>query len=35
MCEYIITSDKEFFNEIGTKEMKRYFEMAYSICSSI
>ena len=29
MCEYIITSDKEFFNSIGAEETKRYFETAY------
>ena len=28
-CEYIITSDKEFFNSIGAEETKRYFETAY------
>lgn len=28
-CEYIITSDNDFFNSIGTKETKRYFETAY------
>ena len=29
VCEYIITSDKEFFNSIGSEETKRYFETAY------
>ena len=29
VCEYIITSDKEFFNSIGVEETKRYFETAY------
>ena len=29
VCEYIITSDKEFFESIGKKETKRYFETAY------
>lgn len=29
VCEYIITSDKEFFNSIGTEETKRYFATAY------
>lgn len=29
VCEYIITSDKEFFNSIGKEETKRYFETAY------
>lgn len=28
-CEYIITSDKNFFDEIGEKETQRYFETAY------
>lgn len=28
-CEYIITSDKEFFERIGEAETKRYFEIAY------
>lgn len=28
-CEYIITSDKQFFEEIGQEETKRYFEIAY------
>ncbi len=28
-CEYIITSDKEFFDNIGEEEIKRYFETAY------
>ena len=29
VCEYIITSDKAFFNSIGAEETKRYFETAY------
>lgn len=29
-CEYIITSDKEFFDTIGEEETKRYFETAYN-----
>lgn len=29
VCEYIITSDKQFFEEIGREETKRYFETAY------
>ena len=34
MCEMIFTSDKEFFDEIGEKEIKRYFEESYNfICS--
>ena len=32
-CEYIITSDKQFFEEIGEKETKRYFETAYKFVS--
>lgn len=28
-CEYIITSDKKYFNSIGIDETKRYFETAY------
>lgn len=28
-CELIITSDKEFFESIGEKETKRYFQTAY------
>jgi len=28
-CEYIITSDKEFFDNIGAEETKRYFKTAY------
>ena len=29
-CEYLITSDKEFFETIGKEETKRYFETAYN-----
>ena len=29
-CEYIITSDKQFFEELGEEETKRYFETAYN-----
>ena len=29
-CEYIITSDKQFFDEIGEEETKRYFKTAYN-----
>lgn len=28
-CEYIITSDHDFFERIGKEETKRYFEIAY------
>ena len=34
MCEFIITSDKEFFNSIGEKETKRYFETAYKFVTN-
>lgn len=29
LCEMIFTSDKEFFDDIGEKETKRYFEESY------
>ena len=29
-CEFIITSDKEFFERIGEEETKRYFQTAYN-----
>lgn len=33
-CEYIITSDREFFQEIGSEETKRYFKEAYNfVCN--
>jgi hypothetical protein len=33
-CEYIITSDKDFFDEIGLEETKRYFKSAYKfVCN--
>ena len=32
-CEYIITSDKEFFERIGEIETKRYFDTAYKFVS--
>ena len=33
-CEYIITSDKDFFDEIGLEETKRYFKTAYKfVCN--
>lgn len=34
LCEYVITSDKEFFNTIGEKETKRYFETAYKFVAN-
>lgn len=30
VCEYMITSDKSFFEHIGTQETQRFFEEAYS-----
>ena len=32
-CEYIITSDSDFFDRIGTEETKRFFETAYKFVS--
>ena len=32
-CEYVITSDNEFFEKIGKEETKRYFETAYKFVS--
>lgn len=34
MCEFIITSDKEFFNSIGEEETKRYFQIAYNFAAN-
>lgn len=34
MCEYIITSDKNFFEKIGEKETKRYFQTAYKFVAN-
>ena len=31
VCEYVITSDNDFFKRIGEKETKRYFETAYKL----
>ncbi len=33
-CEFIITSDKEFFEKIGEKETKRYFQTAYNFVAN-
>jgi hypothetical protein len=34
MCEMLFTSDKEFFDNIGKKETKRYFEESYKfVCN--
>ena len=32
-CEYIITSDHDYFERIGEEEIKRYFETAYKFVS--
>lgn len=34
MCEFIITSDKEFFDSIGEDETNRYFQTAYNFVSN-
>ncbi len=34
MCEFIITSDKDFFESIGKEETKRYFQTAYKFVSN-
>ena len=34
LCEYVITSDKEFFKTIGEDETKRYFETAYKFVAN-
>lgn len=34
VCEYIITSSKDFFDNIGQAETKRYFETAHKFVSS-
>ena len=33
-CEFIITSDKEFFDAIGIDETKRYFQTAYDFVAN-
>ncbi|MEI3391351.1 MAG: MobV family relaxase [Clostridia bacterium] len=33
-CEFIITSDKEFFEKIGEEETKRYFQTAYNFVAN-
>lgn len=33
-CEFIITSDKEFFDNIGEEETKRYFQTAYNFVAN-
>ena len=34
-CEYIITSDHDYFERIGEEETKRFFEIAYKFISVI
>ena len=34
VCEFIITSDKEFFETIGEEETKRYFQTAYNFVAN-
>ena len=34
VCEFIITSDREFFQNIGEKETKRYFQTAYNFVAN-
>ena len=34
LCEFIITSDKDFFEEIGEEETKRFFYTAYKFVAS-
>lgn len=34
MCEFIITSDKEFFERIGVEGTKRYFQTAYKFVAN-
>jgi hypothetical protein len=34
VCEFIITSDKEFFDSIGEHETKRYFQTAYNFVAN-
>ena len=34
MCEMVFTSDKEFFDKIGEKETRRYFEECYKFASN-
>ena len=34
LCEFIITSDKEFFESIGEEETKRYFQTAYNFVAN-
>ena len=34
VCEFIITSNKEFFENIGEDETKRYFQTAYNFVAN-
>ena len=33
-CEFLITSDREFFENIGERETKRYFQIAYNFVTN-
>ena len=33
LCEFIITSDKDFFDRLGAEETKRFFERAYNFAA--
>ena len=33
-CEFIITSDKDFFDNIGEEETKRFFQTAYNFVAN-
>jgi hypothetical protein len=34
MCEFLITSDKEFFDKLGEEKTKRFFNHAYDFVAS-
>lgn len=34
LCEFVITSDKDFFEKIGQEETKRYFQTAYKFVAN-
>lgn len=34
LCEFIITSDKEYFDKIGEEETKRFFKVAYTFVAN-
>lgn len=35
VCEYIITSDSEYFNSIGEEETQRFFKTAFNFVNYI